>query len=60
VLCLSSLQMMCGRDGIYEYYYPEIGEKPLEVATVFGCSSSILIDMAIKESLDNKVKPSLK
>ncbi len=52
-LSKSTLEMMCAREGIYEYYNPETGEKPAEAAAIFGWSSAILIDLAIQESQDN-------
>jgi putative isomerase len=48
----STLEMMCCRDDIYEYYNPQTGEKPTEAASVFGWSSAILIDLAIQEARD--------
>lgn len=52
----STLQLMCGREGIYEYYNPETGEKPPEAAAIFGWSSAIFIDLAIKDAQENNIK----
>lgn len=49
----STLDMICSRDDIYEYYHPETGEKPTEAASVFGWSSAILIDLAIQDARDH-------
>ena len=48
----STLEMMCCRDDIYEYYHPETGEKPTEAASVFGWSAAIFIDLAIQDAHD--------
>jgi hypothetical protein len=35
---------------IYEYYHPETGDPPPNAASVFGWSSAVFIDLAIKAS----------
>lgn len=45
-----TLEMMLGDDDIYEYYNPETGKAPPKAASVFGWSSALFIDMAIRES----------
>jgi putative isomerase len=34
----------------YEYYHPETGDPPPNVASVFGWSSAVFVDLAIKAS----------
>jgi putative isomerase len=46
----STLEMICGRNDINEYYHPETGERPLEAASTFGWSSAIFIDLAIQDA----------
>lgn len=43
-----TLDLICGRKDIYEYYHPETGENPPEAAATFGWSSSVFIDLAIQ------------
>ncbi len=45
-----TLEMMMGEDDIYEYYNPETGKSPPKAASVFGWSSALFIDMALRES----------
>ena len=45
-----TLQMIQGRDDIYEYYHPETGQQPPKAASTFGWSAAIFIDLAIQES----------
>jgi glycogen debranching enzyme len=45
-----TLEMMMGGQDIYEYYHPETGESPPKAASLFGWSSALFIDMAIRES----------
>jgi glycogen debranching enzyme len=43
-----TLDLICCRDDIYEYYHPETGENPPEAASTFGWSSAVFIDLAIQ------------
>jgi hypothetical protein len=45
-----TLDMINGKDDIYEYYNPETGERPPKAASNFGWSAAIYIDLAIQES----------
>ena len=47
-----TLDLLCCRDDIYEYYHPETGENPPQAASTFGWSSAVLIDLAIQEAQD--------
>jgi hypothetical protein len=39
-----------GQNDIYEYYHPETGIAPPRAASVFGWSSAVFIDLAVKAS----------
>ena len=43
-----TLDLVCGREDIYEYYNPETGERPLQAASTFGWSAAMFIDLAIQ------------
>ena len=43
-----TLDLICCRDDIYEYYHPETGENPPAAAATFGWSSAVFIDLAIQ------------
>ncbi|HLF75722.1 MAG TPA: trehalase family glycosidase [Anaerolineales bacterium] len=43
-----TLDLICCRDDIYEYYHPESGENPPNAASMFGWSSAVFIDLAIQ------------
>lgn len=45
-----TLDMVRGREDIYEYYHPETGANPPKAAPIFGWSSAIFIDLAIQAS----------
>ena len=45
-----TLEMMMGEADIYEYYNPETGKRPSKAASLFGWSSALFIDLAIRES----------
>ena len=45
-----SLEMMMNADDIFEYYHPETGQCPPKAASLFGWSSALFIDMAIRET----------
>jgi glycogen debranching enzyme len=45
-----SLEMMMNGLDLFEYYHPETGECPPKAASVFGWSSALFIEMAIKET----------
>jgi putative isomerase len=49
-LSRSSLELMNTQNDFYEYYNPETGENPPKAASVFGWSSAIYIDLAIRAS----------
>ena len=43
-----TLDLICCREDIYEYYHPETGENPPKAASMFGWSSAVFIDLAIQ------------
>ena len=43
-----TLDLICCRDDIYEYYDPMTGENPPKAASMFGWSSAVFIDLAIQ------------
>jgi putative isomerase len=43
-----TLDLICCRDDIYEYYHPMTGENPPSAASMFGWSSAVFIDLAIQ------------
>jgi putative isomerase len=43
-----TLDLICCRNDIYEYYHPESGENPPNAASMFGWSSAVFIDLAIQ------------
>lgn len=43
-----TLDLICCRDDIYEYYHPLSGENPPNAASMFGWSSAVFIDLAIQ------------
>ncbi|MGE5265154.1 MAG: amylo-alpha-1,6-glucosidase, partial [Acidobacteriota bacterium] len=45
-----TLELMMRHNDIYEYYNPETSEPPTSAASVFGWSSAVFIDLAIKAS----------
>ena len=45
-----SLEMMMGASDIFEYYNPTTGEAPPKAAAIFGWSSAVFIEMAIRET----------
>ncbi|MBI4674424.1 MAG: hypothetical protein HY741_22500 [Chloroflexi bacterium] len=45
-----TLQLLMHQRDIYEYYNPETGTAPPRAASVFGWSSAVFIDLAIKAS----------
>ncbi len=45
-----TLELLMRHDDLYEYYNPETGERPPKAASVFGWSSAIFVDLAIKAS----------
>jgi len=51
-----TLDLICGKDDIYEYYHPETGENPPHAASTFGWSSAVFIDLAI-QSAQGKSSP---
>lgn len=45
-----TLELLMHSPDIYEYYNPQTGEPPPQAAAVFGWSSAVFIDLAIKAS----------
>lgn len=45
-----TLELMMRHNDIYEYYNPETGDPPPRAASVFGWSSAVFINLAIKAS----------
>jgi hypothetical protein len=45
-----SLNMLLGARDIFEYYNPTTGEAPPKAAAIFGWSSAVFIEMAIRET----------
>ena len=45
-----TLDLVMQRDDIHEYYHPETGAPPLKAAPIFGWTSAVFIDLAIKAS----------
>jgi putative isomerase len=45
-----TLDLIMQHDDIYEYYHPETGARPPKAATLFGWSSAVFIDLAIRAS----------
>jgi glycogen debranching enzyme len=43
-----TLDLICCRNDIYEYYHPVSGENPPQAAPMFGWSSAVFIDLAIQ------------
>jgi hypothetical protein len=57
-----TLDLICQHDDIYEYYHPETGVRPPKAAPIFGWSSAVFIDLAIRASCErpgdrDKVSP---
>lgn len=50
-----TLELLMHHRDIYEYYNPETGNAPPRAASVFGWSSAVFIDLAIKASRDEIV-----
>lgn len=45
-----TLNLLMQHDDIYEYYNPDTGDPPPQAASVFGWSSAVFVDLAIKAS----------
>jgi glycogen debranching enzyme len=45
-----TLELLMRHNDIYEYYHPETGDPPPDAASVFGWSSAVFVDLAIKAS----------
>jgi hypothetical protein len=45
-----TLALLMRHSDIYEYYHPETGDPPPNAASVFGWSSAVFVDLAIKAS----------
>lgn len=52
VLRDKTLELLMRHNDIYEYYNPETGIAPPRAASVFGWSSAVFIELAIKASRD--------
>lgn len=55
-----TLDLLMQHDDLYEYYNPSTGEPPLDAASVFGWSSAVFVDLAIKASRDEVGSVTLK
>jgi glycogen debranching enzyme len=51
-----TLEMVCGQNDVCEYYNPGTGEYPPRAASVFGWSSAIFIDLAIRAARELEVR----
>ena len=47
-----TLDLIMQHDDIYEYYHPETGMHPPKAAPIFGWTSAVFIDLAIRASRD--------
>mgnify|MGYP001108587659 CR=1 FL=1 len=47
-LCRRTLELVGGQEDIFEYYHPETGLNPPKAAAIFGWSSAVFIDLAIR------------
>jgi glycogen debranching enzyme len=45
-----TLDLVMGHDDIFEYYHPETGVHPPHAAPIFGWTSAVFIDLAIRAS----------
>jgi hypothetical protein len=45
-----TLDLIMQREDIFEYYHPETGTRPPKAAPIFGWTSALFIDLAIKAS----------
>ena len=45
-----TLELLMRHNDLYEYYNPETGDPPPNAASVFGWSSAVFVDLAIKAS----------
>jgi putative isomerase len=50
VLRDKTLELLMRHNDLYEYYHPETGDPPPNAASVFGWSSAVFVDLAIKAS----------
>lgn len=50
-----TLDLICCRDDIYEYYHPMTGENPPKAASMFGWSSAVFIDLAIQAAREKSM-----
>ena len=48
-----TLDLICCRNDIYEYYHLLTGENPPNAASMFGWSSAVFIDLAIQAAREN-------
>lgn len=47
-----TLELVMQHNDIYEYYHPETGMRPPKAAPIFGWTSAVFIDLAIRASRD--------
>jgi putative isomerase len=45
-----TLDLIMRHEDVYEYYHPETGDKPPKAAPLFGWTSAVFIDLAIRAS----------
>jgi putative isomerase len=50
-----TLELVCNRDDIYEYYHPESGTNPPKAAPIFGWSAAAFIDLAIQAAASDSL-----
>jgi glycogen debranching enzyme len=51
-----TLDLIGGREDIYEYYHPETGQNPPKAAAIFGWSSAVFIDLAINATQEQDTR----
>jgi glycogen debranching enzyme len=49
-----TLDLIMGHDDIYEYYNPETGMHPPKAAPLFGWTSAVFIDMALRATQEER------
>jgi putative isomerase len=49
-LCDKTLDLVMRHNDIYEFYNPITGNPPPHAASVFGWSSAVFVDLAIRSS----------
>jgi glycogen debranching enzyme len=51
-----TLELVMQHNDIYEYYHPETGTRPPKAAPIFGWTSAVFIDLAIRASQESADK----